>query len=136
MTSVHLLKWSIDLDSIKPLKPGKNPSLPTVRSSFNRYWTPHRCLLRAYDRAITKSHSFQMIPFLYFISLGFAVFLFVRSRKRSSLPLPPGPKKLPIIGNVLELPTSFEWETYARWGKKYSTCATMSTITRAHYFTS
>lgn len=54
------------------------------------------------------------------LTLGFVAFLYGRNRKRSSLPLPPGPRKLPILGNVLELPTSFEWETYAIWGKKYS----------------
>ena len=61
-----------------------------------------------------------MFSFVALLTLGIAVFLYVRNRKRSSLPLPPGPKKLPILGNVLELPTSFEWETYAIWGKKYS----------------
>lgn len=36
-----------------------------------------------------------------------------------STPLPPGPKGLPIIGNVLEMPSSQEWKTFARWGKQW-----------------
>lgn len=37
----------------------------------------------------------------------------------ASLPLPPGPKGLPIIGNLLDMPTEFEWKTYHEWCKKY-----------------
>jgi len=49
-----------------------------------------------------------------------ASFLYLRNRKRSTFPLPPGPKKLPLLGNLLDLPKNFEWETYARWGKECS----------------
>lgn len=36
------------------------------------------------------------------------------------LPLPPGPRRIPIIGCLLDMPTyGFEWLTYQRWGEKY-----------------
>ena len=48
------------------------------------------------------------------------VFIYVRIRKRSTFPLPPGPKKLPLLGNLFDFPTSREWLTYAKLCKEHS----------------
>ncbi|KAJ6473457.1 cytochrome P450 [Mycena vulgaris] len=40
-------------------------------------------------------------------------------RNRLKLPLPPGPPKLPLVGNLFHMPSTFEWETYLEWSKAY-----------------
>jgi len=44
---------------------------------------------------------------------------FFRRAKKSDLPLPPGPKGLPLLKNLLDLPSTREYETYTEWGKIY-----------------
>ncbi|KAF7330076.1 OrdA protein [Mycena kentingensis (nom. inval.)] len=40
-------------------------------------------------------------------------------RKPRAAGLPPGPPGLPILGNVLDMPSVTEWLTFSKWGAKY-----------------
>ena len=52
-------------------------------------------------------------------------FISFRQLKRSSngnpngLPLPPGPKGFPLIGNVFDMPVEKAWVVYDEWRKTY-----------------
>ncbi|KAJ3721015.1 cytochrome P450 [Lentinula raphanica] len=37
---------------------------------------------------------------------------------KRTLPLPPGPKKLPLLGNSLDMPSAFQWFTFSRWAEQ------------------
>ncbi|KAJ7890192.1 cytochrome P450 [Mycena olivaceomarginata] len=64
-----------------------------------------------------------LIPELYgplcSILLLSCILLVCSIRNRSRLALPPGPKKLPLVGKLFDMPTSEEWKTYQRWSTEF-----------------
>ena len=59
--------------------------------------------------------SFTLLQFASFIVLYLAVGAWKRSRR-----LPPGPRGLPVFGNIFDLPKGHEWLAYQNWARQYS----------------
>jgi hypothetical protein len=66
-----------------------------------------------------------MTSLTFLVSL-FSVLLFLASiwtihahRRHGGLPYPPGPRPLPILGNLLDVPKVFSWLAYTRLSKTY-----------------
>lgn len=55
---------------------------------------------------------------LTLLAAGLAVAYLWLKRKRYTLPLPPGPKGWPLIGNVLDMPITLGWKVYHKWCKE------------------
>ncbi|KAF8904750.1 cytochrome P450 [Gymnopilus junonius] len=53
----------------------------------------------------------SVVSFVWFTKRG--------SKNPDNLPYPPGPKPLPLIGNVNDVPREVPWKVFQEWGRKY-----------------
>ncbi|KAJ7138224.1 cytochrome P450 [Mycena epipterygia] len=67
------------------------------------------------------THSIDFAPVIG-ATAGLAIILYnLHSRLTGSkLSLPPGPRKIPIVGNIFDLPPAREWEMYQDWSRQYN----------------
>lgn len=42
-------------------------------------------------------------------------------RNRQALPLPPGPKGIPVFGSLFDMPKDKPWVVYHQWAEHYGT---------------
>jgi Cytochrome P450 len=61
----------------------------------------------------------HLATYIAIVGLLIGVYIATQPKTASSLPLPPGPKPLPIIGNVHQAPKSHGWRTYREWSEEY-----------------
>ena len=63
----------------------------------------------------------HLAAYCIYLVAAFLAFKWIRKTKRNprNLPLPPGPKPLPVVGNLLDLPRSSEWLTVTKWKQVY-----------------
>lgn len=67
---------------------------------------------------------------VYAVVAALFTVLVIRLQRRSpKLPYPPGPKGLPLIGNIRDIPSRQEWLTYAKWSRDFG----MVPCTRTDY---
>ncbi|EPT02822.1 hypothetical protein FOMPIDRAFT_54955 [Fomitopsis schrenkii] len=69
------------------------------------------------------------IPLEQLIAIAVVVLLvyrFIKTRRR--LPYPPGPRGWPIVGNIFDIPTEYQWKTFAQWGEKYGPIMSVSIL--------
>ncbi|KAF9265959.1 cytochrome P450 [Marasmius fiardii PR-910] len=59
--------------------------------------------------------------FVPFITTTAVVVFLLLKRRSSVLPLPPGPRRLPIIGNLLDMPKCFPAQSFDKMGKELKT---------------
>lgn len=72
------------------------------------------------DSATVLAMVSDAVKYVLVAAISFIFFYTYRQHKtRSTVPLPPGPPRLPLIGNIHNKPAKFEWETYAEWSAKY-----------------
>ncbi|TFY81372.1 hypothetical protein EWM64_g2644 [Hericium alpestre] len=63
---------------------------------------------------------------------GFVLFLVKRLfDRKASAPMPPGPKGLPIIGNLFDLPRKDEYTVFGEWHKKYGPISSATVFGRS-----
>ncbi|KAJ7690138.1 hypothetical protein B0H17DRAFT_1201926 [Mycena rosella] len=49
-----------------------------------------------------------------------ALLSFLHLQRQRHLRLPPGPPKLPLIGNLLAMPSHCRWDAFAKWSKEFA----------------
>jgi cytochrome P450 len=67
-----------------------------------------------------------LLSLLDIAMLVFAGILLKKLMTKKSERLPPGPPKLPLLENLLDLPSSREWLTFAEWGQKWGDIVSVS----------
>ena len=86
--------------------------------------------------AISESSTIGMLgiyPYYKLTALFVSIMLFRRLKKGrdgnpNGLPLPPGPKGYPLIGNLFDMPAQRSWIVYDEWRRIYGNPFTINRL--------
>ena len=59
------------------------------------------------------------MPYIIVLSVVVLLLGYLVRKYQRSAKFPPGPRRLPIIGNLLEAPDSAPWVSFTKWVKEY-----------------
>ena len=65
--------------------------------------------------------------------ISITVYVLLRRKRRHPLPFPPGPKSLPVIGNLRDIPFKYQWFTYEKWGRDIGKCILFFQMSIVHF---
>ncbi|KAI0259890.1 cytochrome P450 [Gloeopeniophorella convolvens] len=73
---------------------------------------------------------FDLVIVVAALSVTF-ILLGLRAHRRR-MPYPPGPKRLPIIGNMLDMPSREEWVVFKKWSDEYGSDVVHADVMGTH----
>ena len=116
--------------SIHPVRPRwrhVDAFLLTLRMLAARY---SLSILPRHPRPTTTTMTSSAPPWVWLLFVAaclaaHAIWQRTARSSRSSLPLPPGPRRLPLLGNLFDIPRKSAWTTFTAWSHKYGTFPTL-----------
>ena len=55
-----------------------------------------------------------------FVAIALAIWLLKKiASHKAAARLPPGPRRLPVIGNLLDIPAEYPWKAFREWGQRW-----------------
>ncbi|KAK0491976.1 cytochrome P450 [Armillaria luteobubalina] len=88
-------------------------------------------MLGVLDRLILEDRPAAIYHWTRITFVGLtSVAWFIFYRLHHNAPFPPGPRGLPLAGNLLDLPSEKEWLTFTKWGETYDNILSVSILGR------
>ncbi|KAI0739114.1 hypothetical protein C8Q80DRAFT_231316 [Daedaleopsis nitida] len=89
----------------------------TPQSASHPPPVPSNCFLSHLSMAFLLHDSFAILA----VILGVCTCIYARHYKLPRLRFPPGPRGLPLLGNLFQIPDPNDepWETYRTWSRTY-----------------